>query len=91
MDKSTKYATLIAQSEEEQVNQNRDLQVETAELELKGHLLTIKKAKVTAEQNLIKTKSAIPYSARAIYVASVEVDKLDREIKFLEKLQKEQF
>lgn len=89
--KQLKYVELIAQTEESQAEANRELLVETAELELKGHILALKKLKLEAVKKVENAKRAIPFNTRAVYTAQTEADKLDREIKYVQKIQKELF
>lgn len=89
--KSAKYIDLLAQTDADQLLENRKLINETASLDLDGHMLKIKKSLNLRIQELAALKSANPYTPREIYIKQCEIDSLNAELQFMTELKEEQF
>lgn len=88
---STKYIDLLAQTDADQLVENRKLINETASLDLDGHMLKIKKSLNLKTQELSALKAGNPYTPRDIYIKQCEIDALNAEFQFMTELKEEQF
>jgi hypothetical protein len=85
------YKALLEQSTKDQDQQNITFQVEEGSLQLQADLLSTRRSLVTAKQQLLRTKSAVPFNSDAIADAVAIVTGIENGVELLEALQAELF
>lgn len=86
-----KYFDRINQTEEELAKQDNRLKAEGANLSLQQEMLRVKK-EISAQQIAIEAaKSNVSFSPKTIYGYNNQIQLLEREYDFYDKLQKELF